>query len=43
MTGFSAIARATKLSVLIMLGALVYGLALLVGGLRRHHLEKGAS
>ncbi|MDH3942089.1 MAG: murein biosynthesis integral membrane protein MurJ, partial [Xanthomonadales bacterium] len=39
----TAIARATKLSVLIMLGALVYGLALLVGGLRRHHLEKGAS
>jgi hypothetical protein len=38
-----ATTRATRLSVLIVIGALVYGLATLAGGLRLRHLEKGAT
>jgi putative peptidoglycan lipid II flippase len=38
-----ALTRAGRLGVLILTGALVYGLFLLLGGLRRHHLEKGAA
>jgi len=34
--------RALKLCSLIGLGAVVYGLGTLAGGLRKHHLEKGA-
>jgi len=32
-----------KLTGLITLGVVVYGLTVLAGGLRKHHLEKGAS
>ena len=35
--------RSQKLSLLIGFGALVYGLAQWLGGLRLHHLQKGAS
>jgi putative peptidoglycan lipid II flippase len=35
--------RSLDLGLLIGGGALVYGLALLLGGLRLHHLQKGAS
>jgi putative peptidoglycan lipid II flippase len=38
-----ALHRATKLCLLIGLGVVVYGVALLAGGLRRRHLEKGAA
>jgi putative peptidoglycan lipid II flippase len=38
-----ASARATHLGLLIGLGVVVYGVVLLVAGLRRQHLEKGAS
>lgn len=41
--GGSAVERATWLSALILFGLAVYGTALLLGGLRRHHLEKGAT
>lgn len=36
-------ARATRLTLLILIGIAVYGIALVVGGLRRSHLEKGSS
>lgn len=39
----SALDRALSLTVLILLGVLVYGVAILAAGLRKHHLEKGAS
>jgi len=39
----SATSRTFKLSWLILLGVVVYGMALIGGGLRKHHLEKGAS
>jgi putative peptidoglycan lipid II flippase len=39
----TAAVRATRLSVLVVVGALVYALATLAGGLRPRHLEKGAS
>jgi putative peptidoglycan lipid II flippase len=39
----TAAVRATRLSVLIVVGALVYAVATLAGGLRPRHLEKGAS
>jgi putative peptidoglycan lipid II flippase len=39
----SAINRAMKLTGLIFFGVIVYGLSILAGGLRKHHLEKGAS
>jgi putative peptidoglycan lipid II flippase len=39
----SASARAIKLGGLILFGILVYGCTILLGGLRRHHLEKGAT
>lgn len=39
----SAIGRATRLVLLILFGMVVYGLAIGAGGLRRHHLAKGAS
>jgi putative peptidoglycan lipid II flippase len=42
-TEATAAVRATRLSVLIAIGALVYGLATLAGGLRLRHLEKGAT
>jgi putative peptidoglycan lipid II flippase len=35
--------RATRLALVIGLGVVVYGVVLVVAGLRRHHLEKGAS
>jgi putative peptidoglycan lipid II flippase len=35
--------RATRLALLIGLGATVYGVVLLLAGLRRRHLEKGAN
>jgi putative peptidoglycan lipid II flippase len=35
--------RAFRLSSLILFGVVVYGVTILAGGLRRHHLEKGAS
>ena len=38
-----AVSRATRLSGLILLGVIVYGLVLLGAGLRKHHLLKGAS
>jgi putative peptidoglycan lipid II flippase len=38
-----AIARALKLTGLILFGVIVYGASILAGGLRKHHLEKGAS
>ncbi len=41
--GASAITRALRLTGLIFWGVVVYGFALLAGGLRKHHLEKGAS
>jgi putative peptidoglycan lipid II flippase len=39
----SAIDRAMKLTGLILFGILVYGISILAGGLRKRHLEKGAS
>jgi putative peptidoglycan lipid II flippase len=39
----SATHRTTRLCWLIFLGMVVYGVAILAGGLRKHHLEKGAS
>jgi putative peptidoglycan lipid II flippase len=39
----AAVVRATHLALLIGLGVIVYGVVLIVAGLRRHHLEKGAS
>jgi putative peptidoglycan lipid II flippase len=39
----SAINRTMRLCWIIFLGIVVYGLATLSGGLRKHHLEKGAS
>jgi putative peptidoglycan lipid II flippase len=39
----SATNRTISLCWLICLGVVVYGLAILSGGLRKHHLEKGAS
>ena len=39
----TALARGSRLTLLIGFGALVYGIMLIAGGLRRHHLEKGAS
>jgi len=39
----AAVARAGRLASLILLGTLAYGLVLIGGGLRMHHLEKGAS
>ena len=38
-----AIQRATHLGQLIGLGVIVYAFALVLGGLRRHHLEKGSA
>jgi putative peptidoglycan lipid II flippase len=38
-----AIARAGRLAGLIALSMLVYGLVIIAGGLRKHHLVKGAS
>lgn len=38
----AAIERALRLSLLIFIGVVVYGVALLASGLRRSHLEKGA-
>jgi putative peptidoglycan lipid II flippase len=38
--GFS---RAVRLTLLIGLGVVVYGVALIAGGLRKHHLAKGSS
>jgi putative peptidoglycan lipid II flippase len=38
-----AVTRATRLTGLIGLGIVVYGVTLLVAGLRRRHLEKGSS
>lgn len=38
----SAFARAGRLAILVLIGALVYGIFMLLGGLRRQHLEKGA-
>jgi hypothetical protein len=37
-----AVTRATNLTLLIFSGIAVYSLSLLLGGLRRRHLEKGA-
>ena len=37
-----AFARAMKLTLLILSGIAIYGVTLLLGGLRRRHLEKGA-
>jgi putative peptidoglycan lipid II flippase len=42
-TEASAIARTIHLTTLIGLSMLVYGLVIIVGGLRKHHLVKGAS
>jgi len=39
----SAMHRAVRLCWLIFLGAVVYGLTILLAGLRKHHLEKGSS
>jgi peptidoglycan biosynthesis protein MviN/MurJ (putative lipid II flippase) len=39
----SATHRAVRLCWLVFLGMAVYGVAMLAGGLRKHHLEKGAS
>ncbi|NNL94570.1 MAG: murein biosynthesis integral membrane protein MurJ, partial [Xanthomonadales bacterium] len=39
----SAVERSMRLAWLIAVGAAVYGIALVAGGLRKHHLEKGAS
>jgi len=39
----SAIDRAFRLSALILFGIVVYAAVVLAGGLRKHHLEKGAS
>ena len=39
----SAIARAGRLTGLIGFSMLIYGLAIIVGGLRKQHLVKGAS
>jgi len=39
----SAIARAGRLAGLIAFSMLVYGLVIIAGGLRKHHLAKGAS
>lgn len=39
----TAVARATRLTLLILSGVVVYGLTLLLAGLRLHHIEKGAS
>jgi putative peptidoglycan lipid II flippase len=39
----SAIARTFHLTTLIGFSMLVYGLVIIVGGLRKHHLVKGAS
>jgi peptidoglycan biosynthesis protein MviN/MurJ (putative lipid II flippase) len=41
--GASAFARGSRLCLLIAFGAVIYGSMLFVGGLRKHHLEKGAS
>jgi putative peptidoglycan lipid II flippase len=41
--GASAFARGSRLCLLIAFGAVIYGVMLFVGGLRKHHLEKGAS
>jgi len=41
--GGSAVERGTWLTALILFGLVVYGLALLLGGLRRRHLEKGST
>jgi putative peptidoglycan lipid II flippase len=38
-----AVARAGRLTALIVFGVAVYGGALMVGGLRKHHLVKGSS
>jgi putative peptidoglycan lipid II flippase len=38
-----ALSRAPRLTAIIGLGAVIYGLTAWAGGLRRHHLEKGAS
>jgi peptidoglycan biosynthesis protein MviN/MurJ (putative lipid II flippase) len=38
----TAFSRAARLALLILSGIAVYGIALLLGGLRRRHLEKGA-
>ena len=38
-----ASSRASRLTMLIVLGIVVYGVTLVAAGLRRHHLEKGAS
>jgi putative peptidoglycan lipid II flippase len=38
-----ASSRASRLTLLIVLGIVVYGVTLVAAGLRRHHLEKGAS
>ncbi len=39
----SAMHRAVRLCWLIALGAVVYGVTILMAGLRKHHLEKGSS
>ena len=39
----AALARAGRLVVLILLGVVAYGLVLVAGGLRKHHLVKGSS
>jgi len=39
----SALSRAIRLSWLILFGVVVYGVTLLLAGLRIHHFEKGAS
>jgi putative peptidoglycan lipid II flippase len=39
----AAFERASRLTVLILLGVVIYGMAILLGGLRPKHLEKGAS
>ena len=38
----AAFERALRLAGLILFGVVVYGVAILAGGLRKHHLEKGA-
>ena len=39
----SATARAIRLTTLIGFGMLIYALVIIAGGLRKHHLVKGAS
>jgi len=39
----AAFSRAGRLCLLIVFGAFVYGVVLFLGGLRKHHLQKGAN